>query len=107
MAKKKGHIQKDCRSKANGSSGNTLKKSINELPEWVTRKPVDSDTKDLTTATMTHNYNKYKWCTPCNNGKGEWGFHWKDGHEEWKNKQGKNPSGCFSNPATNAVIYCS
>ena len=30
---KKGHIQKDCRQKANGSSGNTPKKSINELPE--------------------------------------------------------------------------
>ena len=29
---KKGHIQKDCRSKENGSSGNTPKKSINELP---------------------------------------------------------------------------
>ena len=39
---KKGHIQKDCRSKGNGSSGTTPKKSINELPEWVTRKPVDS-----------------------------------------------------------------
>ena len=30
---KMGHIHKDCRSKANGSSGNTPKKSINELPE--------------------------------------------------------------------------
>ena len=30
---KKGHIQKDCRSKGNGSSVNTPKKSINELPE--------------------------------------------------------------------------
>ena len=29
---KKGHIQKYCRSKANGSSGNTPKKSTNELP---------------------------------------------------------------------------
>ena len=29
---KKGHIQKDCKSKGNGSSGNTPKKSINELP---------------------------------------------------------------------------
>ena len=29
---KKGHIQKDCKSKGNGSSGNTSKKSINELP---------------------------------------------------------------------------
>ena len=29
---KKGHIQKDCKSKVNGSSGNTPKNSINELP---------------------------------------------------------------------------
>ena len=29
----KGHIQKDCRSKGNGSSVNTPKKSINELPK--------------------------------------------------------------------------
>ena len=77
---KKGHIQKYCRSKGNGSSGNTPKESINELPEWVTRKPVDPDTKDLTTATMTCNGKKYKWCTSCNNGQGAWGFHWKDGH---------------------------
>ena len=90
-----------------GISDRTPKKSINELPEWVTRKPVDSDTKDLTTATMNRNDKKYKWCTSCNNGKGAWGFHWKDGHEEGKNKQGKKPSGIFSNPATNAVIYCS
>ena len=71
-------------SNANGYSDNTPKKSINELPEWVTRKPVDSDTKDLTTATMNRNDKKYKWCTSCNNSKGAWGFHWKDGHEEWK-----------------------
>ena len=57
---KKGHIQKDRKSKGNGSSGSTPKKSINELPEWETRKPVDSDTRDLTTATMTHNDKKYK-----------------------------------------------
>ena len=104
---KKGHIQRDCKSKENGSGGNTPKKSMNELPEWVTTKPVDSDNKDLTTATMTRNDKKYKWCTSCNNGKGAWGFHWKDGHEEWKTKQGNKPSGRFSNPATNAVIYCS
>ena len=97
---KKGHIQKDCRSKANGSSGNTPKKSINGLPEWVTRKPVDSDTKYLTTSTMTRNYKKYKWCTSFNNGKGAWGFHWKYGHEEWKNKQGKKPYVHFSTLTT-------
>ena len=73
----------------------------------MTTKLVDSDNKDLTTATMTRNDNKYKWCTSCNNGKGAWGFHWKNGYEEWKIKQGKKPSGRFSNPATNAVIYCS
>ena len=30
---KKGHIQKDCRSKGNVSSGNSSKKSTNDLPE--------------------------------------------------------------------------
>ena len=104
---KKGHIQKDFRSTGNGSGGNTPKKSMNELPEWVTTNPVDSDKKDLTTSTMTRNEKEYKWCTSCNNGKGAWGFQWKDGHEEWKTKQGKKPSGRFSNPTTNAVIYCS
>ena len=38
---------------------------------------------------------------------GAWGFHWKDGHKEWKNKQGKKPSVHFYNPANNTVIYCS
>ena len=60
-----------------------------------------------TNDTMTCNNNKYKWCISCNNGEGAWGFHWKDGHEEWKNMQGKKPSVRFSNPANNAVIYCS
>ena len=55
---KKGHIQKYCRSTGHGSKCNTPKKSLNELLEWVNRKPVDSDTKDLITATMTHNNNK-------------------------------------------------
>ena len=92
---KKGRIQIDCRSKGNGSSGNSPKKSTNELLEWVTQKPVVSDTKDLITATMTRNNNNYVWCTSCNNGQGAWGFHWKDGHEEWKINQGKKPSVCF------------
>ena len=56
---------------------------------------------------MNRNDKKYKWCISCYNGQGALGFHWKDGHEEWKNKQGKKPSDSFSNPATNAVIYCS
>ena len=73
----------------------------------MTRKNVDSDTKDLTISTMTRNDKKYKWCTSCNNGQGVWGFHCKDGHDEWKIKQGKKPSGRFTNPATNAVIYSS
>ena len=58
---KKGHIKKNCRSTGNVSSGNTPKNSINELPECVTINPVDSDTKYLTTSTMTRNYKKYKW----------------------------------------------
>ena len=49
---KKGHIHKDCRSNRNGYIGNSPKKSTNELPEWVTKKPFVSDTKDLTTYTM-------------------------------------------------------
>ena len=104
---KKGHTHKDCRSKVNGSGGNPPKKSTNDLPEWVTKKPILSDTKDLTTSTMTHNNKKYKWCTYLNNGQGSWVFRWKDGHEEWKNKQVNKPSVCFSNPVTDAVIYCS
>ena len=56
---------------------------------------------------MNHNYQKYKWCTSLNNGQGAWVFHWKDSHEEWKIKQGKKPYVRFSNPANNAVIYCS
>ena len=87
--------------------GTHQRKSTNELPEWVTRNPVVPDTKDLTTSIMTHNDKKYKWCISCNNSKGAWGFHWKDDHKEWKNNQGKKPSGRFSNPSTNAVIYCS
>ena len=61
----------------------------------------------MNVATMTRNDKKYKWCTSCNNGKGAWGFHWKDGHEEWKQKQVKNNLVQFSDSATNAVIYCS
>ena len=39
---KKGHIQKNCRSKGNGSSGNLSTKSTNEIPEWITKKTVVS-----------------------------------------------------------------
>ena len=56
---------------------------------------------------MTSNDKKYKWWIYCNIGQGALGFHWKDGHEEWKNKQGMKPFGCFTNPTNNEVIYCS
>ena len=104
---KKGYLHKYFSSKGTGSIWNPPKKSENDLPECVTKRLVVSDTKDLATSTITCNNNKYKWCTSCNNGQGAWGFHWKDGHEEWKNKQGKNPSVHFFNPANNSVIYCS
>ena len=58
---KKGNHQKDCKSKRNGYGGNPYKKSTDELPEWVTRKPIVSDTKDMATSTMTHNNKKHKW----------------------------------------------
>ena len=72
---KKGHPKKYCRSKVNGSGGNPPKKSPNDLPEWVTKKPVVSDTRDLATSTMTCNHKKYMWYTSCNNGQVAWGFH--------------------------------
>ena len=46
---KKVHIKKDCKSKVTRYSGNPLNNSKNELLEWVTKKPVVSDTKDLAT----------------------------------------------------------
>ena len=60
---KKGHIKKYLRSKGNGFGRNPPKKSANKLQEWVTKKPVASDTTDLATATMTRNHKQYKWCT--------------------------------------------
>ena len=102
---KKGHIQKDCRSKGNGSSWNSPKKSTNELPEWMTQKPVVSDTKHMIKSTINRNNKKYMWCTFFNNGQGEWLFHWKDSHEEWKEKQVKNKLVHFSGYSANAVIY--
>ena len=101
---KKGHIQEDCRSTGTGFSGNPPKKSTNELPECVTKKPVLSYTKYLVTFTMTLNNKRYNWCTSCNNGNGAWGFHWKDACSEWGNKQGKKSSVKFSNTANNAII---
>ena len=50
---KKGHIQKDCKSKGTDSNGKPTKKSTNNIPEWITKKHVVSDTKDLVTSTTT------------------------------------------------------
>ena len=55
---------------------------------------------------MNCNENKYKWCTSYNNGNSAWGYHCKVGQKEWKENQEKNKSVHFSDPATNAVIYC-
>ena len=71
----------------------------------MTKNTVFLDTKYLTTSNMSRNNKKNKCCNSCNNGQGAWGFHWKDGHEECKNNQGKKPSVRFSNPANNSVIY--
>ena len=57
----KGHINKDCKSNLNGSGENPPKKSTNELPEWVTKKPIYSDTKDPATVTITQKNKQYKW----------------------------------------------
>ena len=56
---------------------------------------------------MIHNNNMYKGCTSFDNGNVAWGFHWKVGHDEWENKQGKKSSVRFSNPDNNAIIYWS
>ena len=79
---KRCHTKKDCRSKGNVSGGIPPKKSANELPEWVNKKLVVSYNKYLATDTMTFNKKKYKLCTSYNNRKGEYIYHWKDGHEE-------------------------
>ena len=54
----KGHINKYCRSKVAGSSGNPTKKFANELPKGDTNKPVLSDTRYLATSTITCNKKK-------------------------------------------------
>ena len=87
--------------------GTHAKKSANELPYWVIEKPIISDNNDFATSTMTRNHKQCMWCNSCNNVQGVWGFHWKDGHEEWKNKQVKKLSLRFSNTTTNRVTYCS
>ena len=56
----KSHLQKYFRSKGTGSDRNIDKKYTNELLEWVTNNPGVSDKKDLATAIMTSNNNKYR-----------------------------------------------
>ena len=75
---KKGHIKKDCRSKVNGSGGNPPKKSTNELPEWVTRKPIFSYTKDFSTGTSTTRSTSD--ATLEIMVRAHWVFNWKNGH---------------------------
>ena len=81
---KKGHIQKDRTSKLTSSSGNPPKNPTNKIREWVTKKPVVSDTTNLETVSMILNNNNYKRFTSYNKGNCAWGFHWKDGHNELK-----------------------
>ena len=55
---------------------------------------------------MTLNNKKYKWYTSCNNVNYSCGFHRKDGHSEWENKQCNNSSVHFSNSTNNAILHC-
>ena len=59
---KKVHINRGFRPNVNGSSGDLSQKSIIELTEWVTNKPVVLDAKYLETSTIDHSHKKYKWC---------------------------------------------
>ena len=104
---KRGNFKRNFKSNRNGSNAELSKTSTRKLPKWVTKRPVISDIKNLTTATMNRNKNHYKWCTSYNNGNGVWGYHWKIDHREWKYKQVKNNLVQFSDSATNAIIYCS
>ena len=72
---KKGHIQKYYRSKRTRSSGNPPKQYEHELPEWVTKKPVVSNTRYLATSTTTRNKKKYKRFTSFNNSNVVLGFY--------------------------------
>ena len=76
---KKGHIQRNFRSKVNSSSEDPSKKSINELLKWFTKKPVVSGTKYPEITTTTCNSNKYKWYSSFNNGNCAWLFFCVDG----------------------------
>ena len=65
---KNGYFQKYCRSEVNFYSGKLSKNSTNEIPEWVTNKPVVLNTNDIAIYTTTHNNNNDKCCNYCNNG---------------------------------------
>ena len=54
---KMGHIKRDCKSNINVSGGGIYKISTRNLPNWVTKKPMNSDVENLTTATMNRNKN--------------------------------------------------
>ena len=56
---------------------------------------------------MNRNNKKYKWLTSCKSGDGAWGFHCKDGHDEWENKLVNKAYVRFVDPTNNAIIYCS
>ena len=81
---KKGHLKRNWKSNRNGSNGELSKTSTRNISKWVTKKPMISDVENMTTATMNRNKNHYKWCTSCNDSNGEWGYHWKIDHMEWK-----------------------
>ena len=57
---KKGPIQRDCKSKGDGSSGNQSEKYTNDLTDWVIKKSIISYNKYLETFTMTQNSKNYK-----------------------------------------------
>ena len=104
---KRGHLKRNYKTNRYGFNWDLSKTSTRKLPKWVTKKPMILDIKNLTTATMNRKKHHYKWCTCCNNGNGAWGYHWRIGHREWKEKQVKDKLVQFSYSATNAVIYCS
>ena len=77
------HVKKYFIYNGNGSSGESFQKTTRNITEWVTKKPVISDVKDLETATMICNNDKYKCCTSCNNANAVCCFHWKYRNKEW------------------------
>ena len=53
---------------------------------------------------MNLNNNKENWFIYCNNVNGVCGFHCKDFHKEWKDKQRNNNSVLFFSYSINATI---